>query len=68
MSNFVAKALHKLLHCFPPTRAQHAPYSWTTPMHGQTRQFATPPDTSTFLDPNGMKYVQKVVSSFFVLC
>ena len=33
-------------------------------MYGQPRQFATPPDTTKYLDKNGTKYVQQVVSSF----
>ena len=49
MKTYVNKTLRKLLHK-KPSRAQHAPHKWSTPIYGQTRQFATPPDTSEILD------------------
>ena len=63
MTNYVKKTLKKLRHT-TPTRAQHAPHTWSTPTYGQTRQFATPSDTSNILDKNDTKYVQQVVGSF----
>ena len=63
MKNYINKTLKKLLHP-KPLHAQHAPHTWSTPMYGQTRQFATPPDTTKSLDKYGTKYVQQVVGSF----
>ena len=64
MKNYVKKTLQKLLHN-APSRAQHAPHTWTTPTYGQTRQYAPPPDTTTILNTQGIKRVQKVVGSFY---
>ena len=63
MNNYVKHTLKKLQHA-SSHRAQHVPHKWTTPTYGQTRQYATPPDTTKQLDKKGQKHVQRVVGSF----
>ena len=62
MPDYVPKALTKFGHC-PPTRLQHDPHLWTSPVCGQKVQYATK-DLSTPLNKKGTLRVQAVSGIF----
>lgn len=62
MPMYITDMLHKFQHP-PPSRAQNSPSSFARPVFGAT---ITPPildDTSSLLDPDGIKRVQQIVGT-----
>ena len=62
MPDYVPKALAKFNHS-APTRPQHAPHPWTSPVYGQKVQYATK-DLSEPLDSKGTQRVQQIAGTF----
>jgi hypothetical protein len=63
MPGYVARALKRFQHP-EPTRPQHAPHAWQKPNYGAKTQYATPNDTTPFLDVKDTKRVQEVLGTF----
>ena len=63
MPNYVTKVLHKFQHP-TPKRAQYAPYQWTRPNYGATKQLANPLDTSLPIPEEGKRRIQQIIGTF----
>ena len=63
MPEYIPKALTCLNHP-APKKPQYSPHRRTAPAYGQRLKMAPDPDSSEFLDQNGIKFVQTVVGIF----
>ena len=57
------KALHKFQHP-TPKRAQYVPHQWTRPNYGETKQLATPLDTSPPIPEELKRRIQQIIGTF----
>ena len=62
MTNYVAKALKTFQHPYP-RRSQNAPYQWTRPNYGATKQLETPLYTSPPIPEEFKRRIQKMVGN-----
>ena len=63
MQNYATNALHKFQHP-TPKRTQYAPYQWTRPNYGATKQLTTPLDNSTLIREERKRRIQKNIGTF----
>ena len=62
MPGYIQAALHKYQHP-TPTRAQHAPHTWSKPNYGAKQQLTSPEDTSEPLTSAAIKRVQQITGT-----
>ena len=63
MPKYIPKDMIRLNHP-APKKPQYASHKWTAPTYGQRLQMAPEPDSSEFLDLQGIKFIQTVVGIF----
>ena len=63
MPEYIPNAMIRLNHP-APKKPQYTPHRWTTPAYGQQLQIDPYPNSSEFIDQQGTKFIQNVVSIF----